>query len=137
MKIHTTNYFNVLITIAEDSTAVQAVVPSLKDDKKSVARYQYEWLSENPMHYTSDELIFGIHAARKDFSESEISDEKRIFFSKGQPCLRTSPLAKTYGWGIYFNEDGKIKLIDITSEEYESLLNNPAVQKVPAMKSKR
>ncbi len=137
MKTHTTNYFNTLITVAKDSKAEQASVPPLKDDKKSIARYQYEWLSQQPLSHTSDELIFGIHALRQGWSESELPEQKMIFFSKGQPCLRTSPLSKSYGWGVYFNEEGKIQLIDMASELYESLLLNPAITKIPAMKSSR
>lgn len=136
-KMHTTNYCNTLITVAEDCKTNHAVIPPTKDDKKSIARYQYEWLTGEPFSYTSDELLFGIHAVRQDFSESEIPEQKEKFFSKGQPCLRTSPLAKTYGWGIYFNEEGKIQLIDMTSERYEELLNDLAVKKVNAMKSQK
>lgn len=136
-KIHTTNYYNTLIVVAEDSKAIQAVEPPMKEDKKSIARYQYEWLSGQSLSYTSDELLFGIHAIRQDFSESEMTEQKEKFFSKGQPCLRTSPLAKTYGWGIYFNEEGKIQLIDMASERYEKLQKDPAVKKVSAMKSQR
>lgn len=123
--------------VAEDSKAIQAVEPPMKEDKKSIARYQYEWLAETPFSHTSDELLFGIHAIRQDFSESEMTEQKEKFFSKGQPCLRTSPLAKTYGWGIYFNEEGKIQLIDMGSERYEELQKDPAVKKVSAMKSQR
>lgn len=137
MKVHSTNYFNTLITVAEDCKVSRATIPSEKENKKTIANYQFELLSKSPFKYTSDETLFTIHSKRNDLTLSQIETEKIAFFSKGQPCFRTSPLPKTYGWGIYFNEEGKIKLIDSSSQEYISLLNNTEIQKVAAMKSKR
>lgn len=136
MKTHTTNYFNTLITVAEDSRADCGTAPPEKN-KKTIANYQFDLLTKNPFKYTSDEILFTIFSLRNDVSTAEMNNEKIKFFSKGQPCLRTSPLAKTYGWGIYSDESGKIKLIDSISDEYQTLLQNPAVKKIPAMKSKR
>ncbi|WP_342481620.1 DUF6157 family protein [Paenibacillus sp. FSL L8-0340] len=31
-------------------------------------------------------------------------------FSKSNPCLRASMLSKRYGWGMHFNDEGKIAL---------------------------
>lgn len=137
MKVHSTNYFNTLITVAEDCKVSHGTIPSEKENKKTIANYQFELLSKSPFKYTSDEALFTIHSKRNDLTLSQIGTEKIAFFSKRQPCFRTSPLPKTYGWGIYFNEEGKIKLIDSSSQEYISLINNTEVQKVAAMKSKR
>ena len=136
MKTHTTNYFNTLITVAEDCKAERGTIPPEKD-KMTIANYQFNLLAKQPFQYTSDEILFTVFRMRNDISASETATEKRKFFSKGQPCLRTSPLAKNYGWGIYFNEEGKIKLIDSTSDEYQKLLKDENIQKVPAMKNKK
>jgi len=66
-----------------------------------------------------------------------LEEEKQKFFSKGQACLRCSPLAKKNGFGIFHNHDSKVKLIPVESEEYQELLKDDSVKKIKAMKSKR
>jgi hypothetical protein len=138
MKPHTTNYTNTLIEIAEDSPVSKAVIPVVKNEKKKkIANYQFEKLSKKPLKYTSDELLFEIFVERNDISPSEIEEEKQKFFSKGQPCLRTSPLAKKNGYGIFHNEDSKVQLIPAESDDYQKLLADDSVKKVKALKSKK
>ncbi len=137
MKTHTTNYTNTLIEIEEDSPVSASVISVVKNDKKTIANYQYEKLSKHPLKYTSDELLFEIFAERNEISPSELEEEQQKFFSKGQPCLRTSPLAKKNGFGIFHNQDSKIKLVPVESEEYHELLRNESVVKVKAMRSKK
>lgn len=137
MKTHTTNYTNTLIEIAEDSPVSKAVIPVVKNEKKTIANYQFEKLLKQPLKYTSDELLFEIFVERNDISSSEFDDEKQKFFSKGQPCLRTSPLAKKNGFGIFHNADSKVQLIPAESDNYQKLLADESVKKVKAMKSKK
>ncbi|WP_027384175.1 DUF6157 family protein [Epilithonimonas caeni] len=137
MKTHTTNYTNTLIEIAEDSPVSASVIPVVKNDKKTISNYQYEKLSKHPLKYTSDELLFDIFAERNNISPSELEEEKQNFFSKGQACLRTSPLSKKNGFGIFHNQDSKVKLVPAESEEYQELLKDDSIKKVKAMKSKK
>lgn len=137
MKTHTTNYTNTLMEIAEDSPVLASVIPVVKNDKRTIANYQYEKLCKHPLKYTSDELLFEIFAERNDILPSELEEEKQNYFSKGQACLRTSPLAKKNGFGIFHNQDSKIKLIPAESEEYQQLLKDDSVKKVKAMRSKK
>ncbi len=68
----------------------------------------------------------------------EIQEEQRqIFFSKGQPCFRASPLTKRYGWGVHANAEGKIAIFGVDSAEYQALLIDDSVTKKKAMRSKR
>jgi len=55
---------------------------------------QYDLLIETPYQLTSDDIIFNIFAERKKFKPTEYVEKRAQFFSKGQPCFRTSPLAK-------------------------------------------
>ena len=137
MKQHSTNYFNTLITVAEDSKAFKGEIPPLKIDKLTVANMQYERLIKQPNSINSDDLIFDIYAERNDILKADLAKEREKFYSKGQACLRTSPLAKTYGWGIFYDDKGKIRLIDSSSSEYESLLKDPNIKKLPAMRSSK
>lgn len=59
------------------------------------------------------------------------------FFSKGQACLRASPLTKTYGFGIHNDKNGKIALFGMETKEYQDFLKNSKIKKVKAMKSSR
>ncbi len=136
MKTHTTNYANTLILIADDSPVAAAVVPLVKD-KKTVANLQYELLIENPYRYTSDDVLFMVHAQRADIGRADVEEARKVFFSKGQACFRASPLTKRYGWGIYADADGKIALIACHTNEYRALMADDTVQKVKAMKSAR
>ncbi len=136
-KIHTTNYFNTFIEVAEDCKTDISLIPPLKGDKKSIANWQFELLQQKPLTYSSDELLFEIFAIRNELTDSELAQAKSDFFSKGQACLRASPLTKTYGWGIFFNSDGKISLVPQESERYQQLLMDNSVQKVKAMRSSK
>lgn len=137
MKVHTTNYFNAFIEVAEDCPEETGVVLPVRGNKKSVANYQYEMLVNAPYQYTSDEILFMIHATRKDVTESEIEAARTEFFSKGQPCLRSSPLSKRYGWGFHFDPDGKVAMFARESEQYENYAGAQELEVVKAMRSKR
>ena len=137
MKAHTTNYFNTFIEVAEDCPLQTAEIPPVKTDKQSVANIQFEMLSRNPYKYNSDEILFHCYATKKELTEGELRAEKELFFSKGQPCFRSSPLTKRYGWGIHCNHDGKIAMFGLGTSEYESFMKDDRVKKVKAMRSNR
>lgn len=136
-KIHTTNYINTFIEVAEDCPATKGEIPPLGNQEKSIARLQYEILSKNPYKFTSDDLLFRIYAERADLTKSELIPAREQFFSKGQACLRSSPLTKRYGWGIHSDKNGNIAMFGVESKEYEKYSNEPALKTVKAMRSKR
>ena len=135
MKMHTTNYENTFIAIADDSPATQAEVPPIKANAKTVANIQFEMLNKNPYKFTSDDVLFQVYAERNDLSESELEEARKMFFSKGQPCFRASPLTKRYGWGIHNNQEGKIAMYGLGTDEYQRFLNDKSLKVVKAMKS--
>jgi len=136
MKIHTTNYFDTFIEVAEDTKATIGTIPPAKD-KKTVAELQFELIARNPYKYTSDDVLFQVFVSRNDLTESELKEARAQFFSKGQPCLRTSPLTKTYGFGIHNDNNGKIALYGMETEDYKRILADAGIKKVKAMKSSR
>lgn len=135
--MHSTNYTNTLIEIAEDCPAIQGEIPPVKGSKKSVANLQYEMLREHPYEYTSDDVLFAVFAKRKGFPEEALDEQRHIFFSKGQPCFRASPLPKRYGWGVHSNDEGKIALFGVETEAYQEMAANSAIEKTKAMRSSR
>lgn len=134
---HSTNYYNTLVEIAEDCPCDKGEMPPLKDDKKTIAYLQFEMLYEHPYEYTSDDVLFGVQAIRKEYSKDEMQEQRETYFSKGQPCFRASPLSKRYGWGIHSNEEGKIAMLGVESKAYQVLQADASIKKVKAMKSKR
>ncbi|WP_255717415.1 DUF6157 family protein [Dyadobacter fanqingshengii] len=137
IKTHTTNYFDTFIQVAEDSPAKIGEIPPAKGSEKSVANIQFEMISEHPYQYTSDDVIFQTYATRQGFEKNELAAEREKFFSKGQPCLRASPLTKRYGWGVHSNSEGKVALYGRDSEEYDKYSADDKVDTVKAMRSKR
>lgn len=137
MKVHTTNYKNTFIAVADDSRAIKGEIPLLKGNKKTIANLQFEMISKNPYKFTSDEVLFEVYAQRNEFIKEEYKAEREKFFSKGQACFRASPLTKKYGWGLFSNENGKIALYAVESNEYQEFLTNDLITIVKAMKSNK
>lgn len=129
MKIHTTNYLNTFIQVAEDSKARAGEMPPDKEPK-SVARAQYEMLIHHPYKYTSDDVLYETQGKPKGLTREE-------YFSKGQACLRTSALGKRYGWGNHHDEAGKVALYGVESEEYKALSNDSGLKQLKAMRGSK
>lgn len=136
MKLHTTNYYNSFIEVSPDIKQPIATRPASKTNK-TVAEIQYSYLSENPYIFTSDDIIFQVFADRNDLRKEEYKSARAEFFSKSQACLRTSPLAKRYGFGIHFNNEGKIALYAMESKLYQGFLDDAGIKKYKAMRSGR
>lgn len=136
MKVHTTNYFDTFIEVAEDTKAKSGIKPPAKD-RKTVAEMQYELIAQNPYKYTSDDILFQIFADRNNLTKAEYKQARERFFSKGQACLRTSPLAKTYGFGIHSNSVGEVAIFGMETLEYQKHIDDPKTKKIKAVKSSR
>jgi len=133
---HTTNYTNTFIEVADDCPLSSAETPPEKKIK-TLAELQYNQIIKNPYRYTSDDIIFECYALKNDIPESEKQEARLQFFSKGQPCLRASPLSKRYGFGTHHNKEGKVALIPVESKEYQNFLKDDHIKKVKAMRSKK
>lgn len=133
--MHTTNYVNTLITVSPDTKTVAATVPPT--GTASIAELQFAMMHGHDYELTSDDVIFGVFADRKGVAATERSAARDQFFSKGQPCLRTSPLAKGYGWGIHADAAGRVALLPMESSRYDALISDDATIKRAAMKASR
>lgn len=130
-----TNYYNTLIQIADDSPTQTSVTPDLT--KQSVASQQFQLIAGNPYTYTSDDVIFARVVEKESIPVDQVPSAREEYFKKGRACLRTSPLAKTHGWGIHANAEGKIALVAAESEEYRRLSDDDSVTKLKAMRRSR
>lgn len=133
--MHTTNYYNTFISASEDCPVFESEIPRQRGEDKSIALLQFEMIAQHPYQFTSDEVLFRIHAVRNNLSPSE--SEKEKYFSKGQPCFRASPLVKRYGWGIHFDENGKMALYNLDSPEYQKLKAEERLKQLAGIRNKR
>ncbi|MBK6564063.1 MAG: hypothetical protein IPL63_09530 [Saprospiraceae bacterium] len=137
MKIHTTNYKDTFIQIADDCPTTKGEAPPTKLDAKTVANIQFEMVKKNPYKFTSDDIFFQVFAQRNDLTISQYKEAREQFFSKGQPCFRASPLTKRYGWGVHNDKDGKMAIFGAESPDYKKLSNDKSLKVIKAMKSSK
>lgn len=134
-KIHTTNYTDTFIEVSEDCPAQQSEIPKAKGDSKTIAQMQYELIAKHPYGFTSDDILFQVYADKNDLTKSEYNKARADFFSKGQPCLRASPLTKRYGFGVHANSEGKVALYGVETKDYQQMLHDETIKKVKAMRN--
>ncbi|KLT68042.1 MULTISPECIES: DUF6157 family protein [unclassified Flavobacterium] len=137
MKVHTTNYENTFIEVAEDCPAAGGEIPRQKGEAKTIATIEFDLIHANPYKYSSDDVLFQVFADKNDLTQSEYEEAREKFFSKGQACLRASPLTKRYGWGIHNNEKGKVALYGMETEAYQKLSKDQNLKIVKAMRTSR
>jgi hypothetical protein len=97
----------------------------------------YQRLLASPYALTSDDIIFGIQADRYAIPDDERGPARMEYFSRGQACLRSSPLVKTLGWALHHDGQGRVALVDPASEDFEQLMADDRVTKRPGLRSKR
>lgn len=141
MERHWTNMF---VRVADDCPAETGVIPTQRRAEKPAHLIQYELLSENPYHYTFEEQLFEVYIRHKGLlgtlSEAELAATREELLSKNHPCMRASMLPKKYGWGVHYNEEGKIALYGMETGEYRTLLEAGEAAKLElqaAMRSSR
>ncbi|GLW89603.1 DUF6157 family protein [Actinokineospora globicatena] len=137
---HDHNYYNALIAVADDCPVSSSVVPPERAGKPTVATVQYGLLVDKPFVHKQEDVLFLTWFERQDLGEKsaeEVAGLRAEFFAKPKPCLRTSPLAKQYGWGFAFNAEGFLKLCPVESAEYRELLDDDGVKTIKAMKASR
>ncbi|SDH97701.1 DUF6157 family protein [Agrococcus jejuensis] len=132
----TTNYAGAFIEVAPDSTAAGPEVPPARATP-SVAELQHALLAEHPYRYTSDELLFEVHAIRSSIADADRDAARAAFLAKDQACLRASPLSKRYGWGTHHDSDGRVALVGVGTAEYAALAADPTLEHRQAMRSSR
>jgi len=134
--MNTTNYSDTFIQVAEDCPVQQAAAPPERPSP-TVARLQFELLRAEPYAMTSDDLLFAVHALRKDIAAQDRDQARTEFFARSQACLRASPLPQRYGWGIHHDAEGRIALVAAGTEDYRRFVEDEHLAQVRAMRSSR
>lgn len=133
----TTNYTSTFIQIADDCPVDEAEAPPASAKGPTIASVQHKLISEHPYEYTSDDVLFETHAVRNAIPDDEREAARAAFFAKSQACLRASPLGKRWGWGIHSDEQSRIALIPLGTDEYEEKAGDESLTQLKAMRSKR
>jgi hypothetical protein len=140
-QTHTTNVFDTFIRVAEDCPARAGEEPPQRAGSPTVARLQFEMITQAPYKHTSDDVVFATSAPGRQLgakaSKTERSLARSEFFSKGQACMRASGLGKRFGWGIHADAEGRIALYAVDSERYRALARDPKLTQTRAMRTKR
>lgn len=102
---HTTNYADTLITLAADTKATSAVPPPA--GKGTVAERQFAMLAGHDYEFTSDDVIFTVHADRAAIPPGERAAA------------------------------GRVALVPVGSARYDELLADESTTKTQAMRSSR
>jgi hypothetical protein len=130
----TTNYVETFITASPDSTATTGQSPSKAG---SIAQIQHALLTSQPYHFTSDDLLFEVHAIRNGIAAEHRSQAREAFFAKSQACLRASPLVKQFGWGIHHDAQSKIAAYSIDTDAYRKFSTRTDLKIVTGMRNRR
>ncbi|ASS95323.1 DUF6157 family protein [Peribacillus simplex] len=131
------SYKNTLITISEDSKVTSGKVPIIRNEKHTIAYIEHDLINNNPYKFTQDDVQFKTYMIKNQIEEKNADELREQFFSKPKACFRASPLVKNHGWGIHYNNQGKIAIYDAKSEMYNQLLNQVDITKLKGMRSKR
>ena len=133
----TTNYTDTFIQVAGDTAAQSAKAPPGGRAAPTIAQLQYELLIAAPYSMTSDDLLFEVHARRQGIADADRARARLDYFAKPLACLRSSPLAKQYGWGLHHDSMSRVALVPLGSAEYRELAGCADLHQVQALRSKR
>jgi hypothetical protein len=132
-----TSFLNTFIRIAPDCPEKEGIDPPVRGGKKPVHLIHLELLREKPYHYTHVDLIAEGDLRREPPTGETKEEILSRLGAKPLPCLRTSALAKRYGWGFHFDKNGKIAAYPAGTEAYDKLAADKGVGQVAAVRSKR
>lgn len=134
-------YYSTFIAVAADCPADHAVVPPAEHrGKPTVAAQEFEMLDGRPFEHKMSEVLSTIWVRRRGGDELSGDEQEALhaeYFSEGRPCFRASPLAKKYGWGFVFDDEGRVALVPSESAAYRAHREDPGLEQLAAMRSSR
>lgn len=130
------NYQNTFILVSEDCPSEEGIIFDNNYSKKPIHQIQYQLLTESPYKYTQEDIQFLVYAERNQIRKTD-HNARNEFLNISQPCLRSSALAKKYGWGIHFNSEGKAAIYSKDSDEYRDYAKSENIKVTKALRNKR
>lgn len=133
-------YVDTFIAVAEDCAAVAGEVPPTRSGTPTVAALQHARLTAEPGRWRQEDVLLacapGVRG-RDDLTEEELARLREEYFAQPRACLRASPLPKTYGCGLHYDDQGRITLHPVDSPEYTRLSRDPSLTQLRALRSSR
>lgn len=134
-------YYNTFISVAEDCPVDEAVVPPAEyRGKPTVAAQEYELLAGNDFEHKMSEVLSSVWVERKGGADLSVDEREALteeYFSTGRACFRASPLAKKFGWGFAFDDEGRVALVASDSPDYERYRADASLDQLLAMRTLR
>ncbi len=127
------SYTQTIITPAPDCKAPTATLPPEKTPPTK-AQIEYDLLSAEPATHDHDSFNYTVYATQCGH-KGTAPEPREQWLSKGRPCMRASPLTKTYGWHAYYDAAAKITLLD--NNAAATLIDTAGVATRPAMRNKK
>ncbi len=120
------SYTNTFIVVADDCPQTKGLVPTASGDTPTVSMIEYELLTSRPYQLTQDDLIFAVHVTRAGLTAAELKKDSRAIhaklFAKSHPCMRASALTKRYGWGVHYDETGRMVIYGCQTQQYAAMI---------------
>jgi hypothetical protein len=130
----TSNYRDTFITVAADCPADRGLVPPREG---SIAGLQHALLTADPYRWTSDDLLFEVHARRHALPAHARDAERAAFDAKPRACLRASPLVKQFGWGLHHDANARVAAYAVDDPRYRELAAETGLRVVAGMRTRR
>jgi hypothetical protein len=134
MQLMATGYVNAFITTAPDCPLAVGTVPT---HAMSIAGIEHSLLLDCPYEYMAHELIIDVHRRHKRVDDVELEDFKALLFTKSHACMRLSMLTKRWGWGVHYNEQGRMALYGAETDEYRQFAMRSDLRVMTARPARR
>ncbi|GIO28363.1 DUF6157 family protein [Ornithinibacillus bavariensis] len=131
------SYKNTFITISEDSTVDSGIAPQPRNNKPTIASIEYDLIHNNPYEFSQEDVQFQTYLRKNQIESNQLDELRKQFFEKPKACFRASPLVKKYGWGIHYDNEGKLAIYAVNSEAYEQFLHADQITLLKGMRTKR
>lgn len=128
------SYRNAFITLAPDCPVAAGTVPR---QATSIAGLEHELLTDGPYHYTTHDLILHVHRQHKNVGDAELDAFRAFLFAKSHPCMRLSMLPKRWGWGVHYDEHGRMALYGAETGEYAAFAMRSDLRVLAARPARR
>lgn len=128
------SYTNAFITLAPDCPIAVGQVPR---QAMSIAGLEHALLFRSPYRYTAPDLIFEVQRRHKNVRDAELSAFRVWLLAKPQPCMRLSMLPKRWGWGIHFDELGRMAIYGAETSDYRRFAMRSDLRVMAARPSRR
>jgi hypothetical protein len=133
---------NTFVLVAPDCSANVGTAPKPRGDKPTIPLLQHRLLIQSPYKLKLEELMYEVHVLREGLtpgqSKNQHSRIQEKLFGKPYPCMRASPLPKSYGWGVHHDGKGRLAIYGVESEDYRRLsASDNGLDVVVAMRTRR